>query len=317
MYRTLLVPLDASPFGEQALPLALSIARRAEADVHVVHVHNPLAGLYPEGAAYIDDALEAHLRDSQRAYLDSVVRRVAAVSPVHVTPAFLEGGITESLRVLAASTPIDLVVMTTHGRGPLGRFWLGSVADALIRELPMPLLLVRPQEAPLDLGKEPVLQHILLPLDGSALAEQMIEPAIALGSLMDADYTLLRVIKPPAPVNLHPEVAAIGEIAQSVVHQIDKLQEQLHKEAEDYLERVAERLRKRSLRVRTRVAVEDQPAIAVLHEVAAQSRPASIDLVALETHGRRGLSRMFLGSVADKVVRGASVPVLVHHPVYQ
>src|SRR5262249_61831748 len=84
------------------------------------------------------------------------------------------------------------------------------------------------------------------------------------------------------------------------------------REAEDYLATVAARLRERSLRVRTRVIVDQQPAAAVLREAA-----PPVDLVALETHARRGLSRLILGSVADKVIRGTALPVLVQRPVYE
>ena len=82
-------------------------------------------------------------------------------------------------------------------------------------------------------------------------------------------------------------------------------------EAEDYLERVAERLRARSLQVRTRVVADLHPAAAILREAAV----SDVDLVALATHGRRGLSRLFLGSVADKVVRGAAASVLLCRPL--
>jgi nucleotide-binding universal stress UspA family protein len=313
MYRSVLVPLDGSSLGEQALPLAMSITRRAEADLHVVHVHSPLADTYTDGVAYIDPSLDIHLKEHRRAYLDDVAERLAKLSTVRITPAMLEGGIAEGLRAYSQSKDVDLVVMTTHARGPLGRLWLGSVADELVRHLPMPLLLVRPQEAPPDLRQEPVLQHVLLPLDGSVLAEQMIEPAVALGKLMGADYTLLRVIKPPTPAGLHAEGSSLGEMARSVLDRIHQLQEDLRKQAAEYLDVVAERLRGQTLTVRTKVAIEEQPAIAVLRDAV----PPAIDLIALETHGRRGLSRMFLGSVADKVIRAAMVPVLVHRPIYQ
>jgi nucleotide-binding universal stress UspA family protein len=207
---------------------------------------------------------------------------------------------------------VDLVVMTTHGRGALGRIWLGSVADQLIRDMPMPMLLVRPEDAAPNLGREAVLNHLLVPLDGSPFAEQILESAVALGSLMDADYTLTRVIKPPCPGGYDFHGSSFGLEAQMLLDQIDRAQEQLRKEAEDYLHGVAERLRERSLRVHTRVEVEEHPAAAILKSATA---PA-IDLVALETHGRRGLSRLFLGSVADKVIRAASLPVLVHRPLH-
>jgi nucleotide-binding universal stress UspA family protein len=311
MYRSILVPLDGSNVGELALPLALSIARRARAGLQVVHVHSRLEAIYAPDGVFYDEGLDAKLKQSEQAYLDGVVKRLEDVSPVRVSPVLLEGQeIAAVIGGAAADGGVDLVVMTTHGRGALGRLWLGSVADQLVRDLPMPLLLVRPTEAPPDLFHEPVLKHMLLPLDGSQFAEQMLEPAVALGSLMDADYTLLRVIKPiwPGSYDFHDE--SLGHEAQSLLDQIDRTQEQLREEAEDYLRRVAERLRERALRVQTRVEVEEQPAAAVLKSATV---PA-IDLVALETHGRRGLSRFFLGSVADKVIRAASLPVFVHRP---
>ncbi len=82
-------------------------------------------------------------------------------------------------------------------------------------------------------------------------------------------------------------------------------------EAEDYLAAVARRLQARGLRVRMQVVVEDKPAEAILHQAEAEHA----GLITLETHGRGGLSRLLRGSVADKVVRGAHVPVLVHRPV--
>lgn len=94
--------------------------------------------------------------------------------------------------------------MTTHGRGPVSRLLLGSVADRLVREVPIPVLLVRPHEAAPDLASEPVLRHILVALDGSALAEQVLEPVVALGTLMQADYSLLRVYGPLVDTHLDP-----------------------------------------------------------------------------------------------------------------
>jgi nucleotide-binding universal stress UspA family protein len=311
MYRSLLVPLDGSTFGEHALPLALSIARRAGAGLQVVHVHSPLEATYAPDGVFFDEGLDARLKQTEQAYLDGIVKRLAGVASVPVTSALLEGSdIAACLREAANGAGVDLVVMTTHGRGALGRFWLGSVADRLVRDLPMPLLLARPENAAPDFGREAVMKHMLLPLDGSPFAEQMLEPAVALGSVMDADYTLLRVITPVWPGTYDYYGASLGEEAQSFLRQIEKAQEQLHMEAEEYLHRVAGRLRERSLRVQTQVGVADQPAVAILKEANA---PA-INLVALETHGRRGLSRLFLGSVADKVIRGASLPVLVHRP---
>jgi nucleotide-binding universal stress UspA family protein len=155
------------------------------------------------------------------------------------------------------------------------------------------------------------VRHILLPLDGTPLAEQMIEPAVTLGQLMGADYTLLRVIKPMMPVDYDASIAQLPQPTVVVCEQIHKVHEQVRQEAETYLARVAAGLRERSLRVETRVAIEQQPAVAILQKAQA----LNIDLIALATHGRRGLSRLLLGSVADKVLRGGTLPMLVQRPV--
>ena len=86
--------------------------------------------------------------------------------------------------------------MTTQGRGPLARFWLGSVFDELVRNADIPILLVRPRDAALDLTRDPVSQRVLIPVDGSTLAERVLEPVLALGAGTRCEYTLLRVVTP-------------------------------------------------------------------------------------------------------------------------
>ena len=86
-----------------------------------------------------------------------------------------------------------LVVMTTHGRGAVSRFWLGSVADKLVRQLPMPVLLVRPHEPAPDFAHPPIFRRALIPLDGSTLAEQILPHALGLGGLTQAEFTLFQV----------------------------------------------------------------------------------------------------------------------------
>ncbi len=312
MYRNILVPLDGSPFGEHALPLALGLARRAGAAVQLVHVAAPVEMAFTESVFVTEADLAGRIEARLREYLDGVVRRSEAAADVRVTPVLLKGDVTEQIRRRAAELPADLVVMTTHGRGPLGRFWLGSVADELLRRLAVPLLLVRPHEGEPDLAVAPPLEHLLVPLDGSPLAEQVLEPAVALGRLTGADYTLLRALKPVLAVAPGPGVAGLTleDKAQGLLERTRAVHRQLCRDAQDYLDRVTGGLEARGLRVRTRLPVEEQPAVAILNEAV----PPGIDAVALETHGRRGLSRLLLGSVADKVIRGAAVPVLVHRP---
>jgi nucleotide-binding universal stress UspA family protein len=310
MFHSLMVPLDGSTFGEHALPLAMSIARRAGATLRLAHVHQAITPPMVMGVS-VPDTTEPALRDLELAYLETMTKRVAAAAPVAVSLALLEGDdVAEVLRHHAEALPADLLVMCTHGRGALGRFWLGSVTDELVRHCHIPVLLVRPHEAEPDLTVEPMLKHLLLPLDGTPLAEQMIEPAVELGRLMEARFTLLSVVKPVVRPNYLPEHAMVEGALAELLEEIEARQQVATQEAQAYLENVAARLRGRNLHVTTDVIVEEGPAVGILRE--AQARAA--DLVALETHGRRGLARMLLGSVADKVVRGGTVPVLVQRP---
>jgi nucleotide-binding universal stress UspA family protein len=312
MYKTLLVPLDGSGFAEHALPLATALARRAGAALRLATVSTPLAEAYTEGLYFSTLELQNEITARQKTYLDDVVGRLASPG-LGVSAGVLHGEVAETLCAHAIEVKADLVVMATHGRGALGRFWLGSVADELIRHLSVPLLLVRPEESAADLSQEPALARVLVPLDGTELAEQIIEPVVALAGLLPAaELTLLRIIKPVVPVHYLPEGTPVDPEARQLLQHVQTAQGQLHREAEVYLDGVAGRLRQRGLNAHTRVAIDDHPAAAILHE--AQALQAS--LIALETHGRRGLSRLILGSVADKVVRAAHVPILVHRPAH-
>jgi nucleotide-binding universal stress UspA family protein len=312
MFRSILVPLDGSAFGEHALPWALTLASRAGAHVHLVHVHLPVEDVSGESHLFFDRQLDHHAKEHQRGYLDGVARHLRERAGVSVTASLVEGRIAASIRTAATGLDADLLIMTTHGRGPLKRFWLGSVADELVRSLPISLLLLRPGEGPPDLDRAPVLRHLLLPLDGSPLAEQILDPAVQLGRLMHSDFTLLRVVKPATPVNYQPEGASLGRLADSILEQIETLQRQLCQAGQAYLEPIAGRLREQGLKVRTRVAVEVEPALGILGESVSQAA----DGIAMATHGRHGVSRLFLGSVTDKVLRGTSSPILVRRPVH-
>jgi nucleotide-binding universal stress UspA family protein len=295
MYHSILVPLDGSVFGEQALPFALAIARSVDGHIHLAHVGQ--ARQSPPTPAHratdLSPVIKAPL--SEDAYLDKAARRLRSVWDGMISTTLLSGPTALALYDHAVECMADIIVLATHGRGPLSRFWLGSVADTLMRWAPMPVLLVRPHEQPPDLAHAPTLKHLLLPLDGSSLAEQMLGPALALGGLMGARYTLLQVVEPLV-------IESVGQEQQGP--------EQVEAHAWAYLEDLANHLRMAEIDVDTDVIVAEHPAPAILDY--AQRHAA--DLIALKTHGRGGLNRMLLGSVADKVLHGSRVPLLLQHP---
>lgn len=288
MYRRIMVPLDGSPFSERALPLAVALAHRSGAELRLVHVLVPLANkVFLESDGATQD------------YLAGLARRVAEESGVHVVAVRLVGRqVVGELSYYSAEEGIDLVVMATHGWGGLQRAWLGSTTDELVREARVPVLAFRPgkEEAPRLDGK--AIEQVLIPLDGSALSEGVLREALELGG-RDARFTLLRVVQ------LGPPSSSISggiELAQR-----QELLQALEAEATRYLGELAEGLRGEGFEVDTVVRVDAQPARVILDHAA----EIGADLIAQATHGRSGVARFALGSVTDKVLRGAEVPVLV------
>ena len=186
----------------------------------------------------------------------------------------------------------------------MSRFWLGSVADGAVRHAPVPILLVRPKGTSADLASKPLMiRRIRIPLDGLKLAETVLEPAIALGGLLGAEFTLLRAVQGDF-LSLASRYRKLNELVQS------QLASQ-RADAQAYLDCIAERLRAKVSRIDSRVVVAASAVNAVLDMACSET----IDLIAIATHGHGGLKRLLLGSVTDKVVRGASTPVLTYRPL--
>lgn len=304
MYRSLLVPLDGSAFAEEALPLALDLARRAGAELRLVSVAPP-----PRRHLFSDKTTPQ--RAPWQEYLDRAAEGLRGRSPVPVRTTVLEGaGVARQISAHAQAAGADLVVMTTHGKSALSAFWLGSVTYELLHHLPLPALLVRPGAWQEKWGQEGAPKHLLLPLDGTAPAEAILGPAAALGGLLGADFTLLRVIDDTAVEGPGLDPIALSSPALEVLEQVKAFEEQLRAEALAYLEAVADRLRARGLRVRTEAVLASDPAEVILQAAAAPG----VNLVALETIVLRGPSPLTFGGVARKVIHGATVPVLVGSP---
>ncbi len=296
MYTSIVVPLDGSAFSKRALPLALALARRSDAAVHLLHVQEPL--LHPGGAQMYDTRLRNELQNEVQLDLTGIAKTQGRETSLRISAEFLEGAVVSTLQKYLADGRHDLVVMMTHGRGGLSRAWLGSVADGLVRHTPVPLLLVRPgAEWPSELA-EPLLRHVLVPIDGSAMSEEVLEKALSLATPGVTAYTLLTVVMPLSLLGYpYPHSEALTDRAN-----VDA--------AQAYLDSKAKPLRESGARVETRVVMHERPAQVILDTADEEH----VDSIAMSTHGRGAAGRLVHGSVADKVVRGATVTVLVYRP---
>lgn len=303
MFQTLLVPLDGSEFSERSLPLARGLARASSGALHLVQVHPPaVAGrmLSSSQFAYRGLDMEAYAarhREEAAQHLERVAKEMSGDGPTpHTT--VLEGPISETLADHADAIDADLIVMTTHGRAGSNRMWLGSVADGLIRHTHTPILLVHPREKDRDTVEVEQIEHILVPLDGSDLAERVLEPAATLARTTGARLTLGHV------------VASQSALGAGLVPLLPDDIVRIREQADGYLEDTAERLRSDGLTVDTHVSEGETAA----PTIAAAAEEVKADLIALATHGYGGLKRAVLGSVADKVLRSSPLPLLVLRP---
>jgi len=304
MLRTILVPLDGSTLGERALPIAAGLARRSGATLHVVRVHVPHTAppLSLEGMPVTDPDKDSQRWEAEREYVTRIRERLGPRSELDTRIAVLNGPVAEVLATYAALNQVDLIVMSTHGREGMARAWFGSVADELLRRSSVPVLLVRPAQDAQPVATSEGTPRIVIALDGSRLAEQVLEHAVSLGRPLGAEYTLLRVVNPLGSMGDLPAVFA-PRLGRAVAAQHVA-------EAKAYLAGIARSMKDSGLEVRVKVVESERAADAILDEAARHGT----GFVAMATHGRSGLTRLFLGSVASRVLHETSVPLLLYRP---
>lgn len=303
MFKKILVPLDGSAIAEQAIPFAVSLARAARAPIDLLRVHQPLQLRVTD---VLEEVEHARWHEDNR-YLTAIAAETRSTVDVPVTDAVLPGDPAAVICRRALEEGVDLVVMTTHGRTGFSRAWLGSVADGVLRRAIVPVLMLRIAEAaPRRMGTVPHLQRILVPLDGSRAADAVLEPARALAEAVEGTLVLLRVVQPVPMSTGDPLMGFAG----SAVVEDQEATAILAREARRELERSARSLAdQRFANAERHVVVEASLARAIL-DFANRQR---VDLIAMSTHGR-GASRLIVGSIADKVLRGSALPILLRRP---
>ena len=302
-FRSVLVPLDGSSFAEQALPWAAAIARPARARLRLVLVHqSPFPPPLDEASVRLYIRIELMLRKSQDQYQRKVAARLKEEQKVQVARAMLDGTPAPAIAEYVSDIGADLVVMTTHGLGGIRRAWLGSVADQLVRRLEVPMLIIRPKEDGATSGEAPAVRAILVALDGSPRAEAVLPVAAALARLWGSRLVLIQVVQ---PVGLMIDLSSVYPVGL-----MEDLSRLAREQARDYLQGVADRLTSAGVAASAVVVL----GTSVFDAIQEAARAPDIGMVALATHGRGGVRRLVLGSVADKLVRGGERPVLVTRP---
>ena len=299
MFERILIPLDGSPRAELILSQVGRILGREDAEILLLRVVTFLPSFESVDMTPI---LRAE-REAAQAYLHELARRFHD-SGAKVHARVEQGPPAETILDVAAREGATLIAMTTHGRGGLASWAMGSVAEKVARAADIPVLLVRsfrrgptedlepavPQELP--------FRRILVPVDGGPTSAAVVTPAEKLGQLYGSEALVLHVRPPYVP----PGAILPGmEAAMPILTPAPARAEE-----DPATAAAAERFRHAGLRTR-RMSVEGDPASSIL-DVAATEH---VDLIAMGTHGRTGLSRWALGSVAERVLRATQVPLLL------
>ena len=298
MFRNVLVPVDRSPFAETAIPQAAAIARRCGGKLHIVMVHAITVPDAMRGAPLpLDASLDLEIRNDEQKYLESLASRCATDHAIRPQTILLDGAVASTIDAHCHAIDADLVVISTHGRTGIERAWLGSVADRLIRRLSIPVLLIRPRDG-VAVPFEPTIEHILVGLDGSMLAEGALRAASAIAG-PTTRCTALRVAVPPR----NPGSPYIPDAARANREAL----ETSVRAARAYLDALSHRVRGNWQSFDVAVLTAWRPAEAILEA----AKGLDADTIAVATQGHGPIVRAMIGSVADEVIRGSSVPVLV------
>jgi len=297
MYTRILIPLDGSKTAENVLPYARFLAGAFKVPVElmaVIDIAEMAAHLAAEKARHLDTMVEDGVRSSQE-YL----KRVAASFPGATVNCTVEKG-------KAADTIVEkgdadkgaLITMATHGRSGVNRWLLGSVAEKVLRSTTNPLLLVRVREQAKSEG-EATFKSIIVPLDGSELAERALPVAAELAKKLGLGVVLFRAY--------HIPYSVYGDGDGYSAVNIESLIAEVRDEARSYLETKTAELKKQGLEKVTCIAKEGFSG----DEIIKIGRENPDSLIAMCSHGRSGIKRWVLGSVTETVVRHAEDPVLI------
>jgi nucleotide-binding universal stress UspA family protein len=296
MYSKILVPLDGSKTAEKALPYARHLAGKFKIPVEllaVLDIAEMATHISAERARHLDTMIEDGMRAST-----TYLRGIATTFPEgNVTCTVEKDRAEEAIIGKAGADGGTLIAMATHGRSGMDRFLLGSVAEKVLRGSANPLVLVRAKEEAKSSGEAP-FKSIIVPLDGSELAESVIPLAATMANKLDLEVVLFRAY--------HMPYNAYGGDDGYMVN-YDELIDSVRDEAKEYLDKKVAEVTKLGV---AKVSALSKEGFAG-DEIIALGHNTPDGLIAMCSHGRSGVKRWVLGSVTENVVRHSHGPVLV------
>lgn len=305
MYSRILAPLDGSEYAERVLPFTQSLATGLSLPVTLLYAIEPE---HPSISQSLNPGLHQHQSAEHRtqhamAYLEPVAAELRNAG-LNVGTAIPQGQPDAAIVEEADKDPGVLITMSSHGRSGLTRWWMGSVADRVLHLASNPLLIIHATH-PRGTDQEERFERIIVPVDGSELAEQILPHVTYLSAATGVTIDLVQAIPSRDEYNGFISLRPTGLI--SSLPSYEEYDQTVSAEAASYLDDLKTRLLQQGA-----ASVETQllhgPAADSITDLAASTRN---NLVAMTTHGRSGVARMVMGSVAERVVRQSASPVLL------
>jgi nucleotide-binding universal stress UspA family protein len=290
--------LDGSRLAEQSLPYAMTLGQSLPAEIVLLCAVSVPSDVQEalEKAGLTPDPLMEELEIEACEYLEAM-SHLLAKNGLSFSHAVLRQLAADAIVEYAGQADIQLIVMASHGYTGLARWTHGSVAERVLQSAPVPVLLVRAKEEPtLGLPEPRPCRRMLVPLDGSKLAEQVLPAVIPIATALGCEVTLFRVLV----------VDTAGPFTGGWYLPQNSSFETADQDARSYLERLASHVEEQGIRAST--AIQLGP---VAKAIVDYAEGHEVDLVAMCTHGRTGIARWALGSVADRVLRAGDKPVLL------
>jgi len=300
MFDTILVPLDGSQLADCVLPHVAAVARSFDADITLLRMmEKNLAGT----SAQLFDLLNWQINKTRAMlYLEKTKVRFQE-SGLRAQTTILEGLVAEGIMEYTQNQGMKLIVLSSHGRNGLTQWGVSSITQKIILSVQTSLFIVRAHQYGAHSGKlseTPVYRHILVPLDGSQRAENVLPIITQLAQFHKSQIHLVQVIQTPEMVSQMPPTLEDIDLSNRVIARNQE-------KAEQYLEQVKSRSYLEGIAVQTHLVTSDN-AIVALHQLTDQE---NIDMVALSAHGYSGNHQWPYGSLVTNFILYGKVPLLV------
>jgi nucleotide-binding universal stress UspA family protein len=284
-YRRVLVPLDGSELAERAIPYAKTIAKTEGSEVI----------LFTVSVAFVEQ-----LDRPMKAYLELNAKELQSQS-IKASTAITYGNVADEIIKFADNNKIDLIILSTHGHSGIKRWALGSVALKVLHGTCIPVLLIKSRAHKIA---DVEFKKILVPLDGSSFSEASIPYVKELAKGTGSEIILLWVSEPPVlPADRSPAIKPSWEEYRDI------LMTEVQRQAEKYLEEIKANLVKSGIKVRSQAILGKS-----VKSILQVAQKEDINLIAMTTHGRTGVSRWVYGSVASRIVEESPQPVMLIRP---